>query len=150
MIAVTREMPAGRESLDCTISSGETQFLDQRSLSSKPGPAKEQTGGAGSSFCRKQANPKPRGGPPPAGWSRGSPYFLLFLPVARRKKTPSRGEAWEGVFFISNVILEAGRAYVLGLGWSLKHCCMSCSLMIGHSSKSGSLSSASSWIPSMR
>ena len=28
-----------------------------------------------------------------------SPYFLLFLLVARRKKTPSRGgEAWEGVF----------------------------------------------------
>ena len=91
-------MPAGRESLDCTISSGEVQFLDRRSPSSKLGPAKEQTGEAGSSFAAK-GEPQAQRRSPAGGLVIWSPYFLLFLLVARRKKTPSRGgEAWEGVF----------------------------------------------------
>ena len=39
----------------CSVPSCETQFLEQRFLSSKPGPAKEQTGFAGSAFGPKCA-----------------------------------------------------------------------------------------------
>ncbi len=95
-------MPAGRDFVVCSISSGEDQFLDQWSLSGKTQARQESKPAKPVRLLPQKTIPKPEAVPRRrAGQGVFSTDFSS-LPVARRKKTPSRGvEAWEGVRCLS-------------------------------------------------
>ena len=83
MITVTREMPAGKDFVVCSIPSGEAQFLDQRPLSSKLRPGKrEKPAKPVRPFAANRRTPAQRRSPA-GGLAMGFPYLFLFSPVAR-------------------------------------------------------------------